>query len=155
MKKLLIVSTIVVGITIIASPLVHAHRSRAVPYAGSGIEELAPFAKLRWLRAELDLTDAQAREIRSIVFEVRDSNAAHREAIRASIGLAAGVLIANPDDIDAARRIFEERSAAETQLRENILLGVSKALGVLSPEQRQRLSEIVDEHRARRSEWRR
>ena len=104
------------------------------------------FGHLRALREKLDLSDEQVAQIKQIAADVHQQNGSYHEAMKNDFHQVAKVLIANPNDVDRAEELLEQNEVARKQLRQNILKGVSRALNVLTPEQRSKLGDIVAEH---------
>jgi Spy/CpxP family protein refolding chaperone len=100
--------------------------------------------KLRQLREELNLSDAQMAELRKIGRETRETNAAYRASLRDNFSAAGLALLANPDDITGAEAILDRNEAAKKELRDNVLEGVSDAIKVLDPEQREKLKVVLE-----------
>lgn len=140
-KKWLIASTVVL-IAALAVPVALAQHQRH----SEGFGGLGPFAKIHRLKAQLDLTDAQAAEIRDIAFGVRDENREYRKSMRATMVAAGKVLIANPDDLAAAQAVLAQNADSEAAMKANALKGVSESLKVLTPEQRAKLATILEQH---------
>jgi Spy/CpxP family protein refolding chaperone len=109
-----------------------------------------PLERLEMLRGELGLSDAQVEAIRAIREEVRNANAASRDQLRDGMGDVASILIANPDDIAGARKAMQAREAALAAMKDNALEGASRALKVLTPEQREKLGAIMAERHSHR-----
>jgi periplasmic protein CpxP/Spy len=101
---------------------------------------------LRHLKDELDLTDQQAEQIKAIVGEAHEQNAGQREQLHGGFRSIAEVLLANPNDIAGAQAILDQQAAAERALKTNLLTATSKALNVLTPEQRAKLGARLAEH---------
>lgn len=102
------------------------------------------FAKLHQVKDELDLTRAQEEQIHSIMREVRRNNEQQIEAIHQNLMNAAKVIVANPAAVEEARTVLASQSAAEQQLKANIVDGVARAAQVLTAEQRQKLVAALD-----------
>jgi Spy/CpxP family protein refolding chaperone len=150
-KRLLIITLIVLAVGALTAPLVLAgprgHRAAAgEPGFGPGMHGFGPLGHLAMLREELDLSDAQAEQIRGIFAELHEKNAPYREQLHGGLKSAAQALIANPQDVAAARAFLEQESIAERSMKENALEAVSRALGVLSADQRAKLATVLEEH---------
>jgi Spy/CpxP family protein refolding chaperone len=131
-------ATLVAAIT--AAPLAWAHQQVKQ-------REMSPFIaleKLRQLRGELNLSDAQLAELRRIGKETREANSAYRASLHDNFAEAGLALLTNPEDIDGAAAILDRNEAAKKELRANVLEGVSDAIKVLSPEQREQLKEKLE-----------
>lgn len=154
MKKKILILTVVLA-AVAAVPFLYAgpgfgHARHGGPGMHGG-GELGPhgFAILGYfgrVKEELDLTDAQTEQIHAILKETREQNAQYREQLHGSMKSVAQALIANPNDVAGAQAILDQQAAAERALKANMLSAASKALNVLTPEQRTKLAEIVAEH---------
>lgn len=120
-------------------------------HAGGGAHFAEGFilGRLAHLREELDLSDAQAEQIRAILEELREQNEPYREQLRGGMHDIAKTLIANPNDVATAQAKLDARASAEKALKTNVLQASSKALNVLTPEQRTKLAELVEKRAAR------
>jgi Spy/CpxP family protein refolding chaperone len=105
-------------------------------------------------RQELDLSDQQLDELKSIFRDVREQNARYREQLRGGIDAVAATLLANPNDVAAAQALIDQQTTAERAVKANVLAATSKALNVLTGEQRTKLSTLVSEHKDRSAERR-
>ena len=90
----------------------------------------------------------------ALVASLREQNAAYRQQIHGGFGQVAQALIKNPNDLAAAEAIIDQQTAAETAMKKNAIAAASKALQVLTPEQRDHLGTLVTE-RLQRIEGRR
>ncbi|MBI2213483.1 MAG: periplasmic heavy metal sensor [Acidobacteria bacterium] len=136
----IVIGTVTLVAALAAAPFAWAHQQ-------AKRHEMSPFMtleKLRQLRTELDLTDAQLAELRAIRKETREANAAYRASLRDNFAEAGLALLANPDDIAKAEAILDRNEAAKKELRANVLDGVADAIKVLTPEQREKLTTVID-----------
>jgi Spy/CpxP family protein refolding chaperone len=113
------------------------------------------FRNIDRVREELNLSDNQVAQIKVIFAELREQNREYRESMRGGFGDVAEALLANPNDLAAAQKLIEEREAARSAMKANRLNAMSKALNVLTAEQRAKLSEIVAKRAERRERRRR
>ena len=156
MKKrtAIITITILAAMALVAAPLVFAgphgmrghggnHGMHAKGF-GAGI-----FGHVQRLREELDLSDAQVDEIKAIFKDTHQQNAAFRDNLHGGFVDVAQALLANPNDLAGAQALLEKQAAAEKQLKLNMLTATSKALNVLTAEQRGKLAEIIKERSER------
>lgn len=109
---------------------------------------LMALEKLRQLRGELNLSDVQLAELRKIGRETREANSAYRGSLRDNFAEAGLVLLANPHDLAGAEAILDRNEQAKKELRANVLDGVSDAIKVLTPEQREKLKMVIEKRRA-------
>jgi Spy/CpxP family protein refolding chaperone len=148
MRKTLIITAIVVAVTgaaLYAAP--GMHRLRGQGHHGFGFGGF--FGHLHEVAGELDLTKAQKTQIHGIFMEARDENRQYREQLHGGFMSVAKTLIANPNDVSSAQTLLDQQDAAERALKANMLRAASKALNVLTPEQRTELAQIVAERENR------
>ena len=143
-KIILAVAATAVGLGLVAAPLVMAHG------AGGGCAMMAGHGGhgggLMKVMRELDLKDEQVTAMHRIHKATHEKNAEARKALHEGLAEAAKILAADPNNIAAARAAVERRQAAIDQLKDGVLSGVSQGLAVLTPEQRAKLSQHIDEH---------
>jgi Spy/CpxP family protein refolding chaperone len=150
-KSWIVVLTMTVAV-LVAIPFAHAGMARRAHghYGGGGMaghHAGAFFGHLRALHEKLDLSEAQTEQIKQIAAEVHEQNANYVSAIHDDVQAVADVLIADPNAVDKAESLLKQNAEARRQVGENILRGVSRALKVLTPEQRDKLADLVAEHR--------
>ena len=98
----------------------------------------------------LDLTDAQVDQLKAIGQSLREQNAPLREQLRGGFGNVAQTLLANPNDLAAAQAQLDKQEQLERTMKSNALAAASKALNVLTPEQRAKVSTFLANRAARR-----
>ncbi|MGN6183408.1 MAG: Spy/CpxP family protein refolding chaperone [Thermoanaerobaculia bacterium] len=108
--------------------------------------------RLSHVKDELDLSDTQIDQIKAIVQDLREQNAPYRESVRGGIHDIVKTLVANPNDLAGAQAKIDAQANAEKALKTNVLNATSKALNVLTPEQRTKLATIIDKHATRMQE---
>lgn len=109
------------------------------------------FAHLRHLKSELNLTDEQTAQLKTIFQSLRDQNAQYRESMHGGLAQVAQTLIKNPNDLAAAQALIDQQTANENAMKKNALQATSKALQVLTQEQRDKLGELLNERLSRLS----
>jgi Spy/CpxP family protein refolding chaperone len=143
MKKRLVIITLAVmalgGAALYAG---HGRGARGGGHHGG----FAFFSHLHQVAGELDLTDAQKTQIHTIFRETRGQNQEIREQLHGGYKDVAKTLLTNPNDVAAAQAQLDSQLANERALKTSILQGASKALNVLTPEQRTKLALIMAEH---------
>jgi Spy/CpxP family protein refolding chaperone len=154
MKKKLILAAAVIAIGAFAIvPFVYAGPGRHMRAQGMrgahGFGAGMMFAHLQHVREELDLTDEQVEQIKSIFAELHEQNAQYRDDLHGGLKGVAETLIANPNDIAGAQAQLDKQAAAEAALKANVLQATSKALNVLTPDQRAKLASLVEKHAER------
>jgi protein CpxP len=141
-KKRLIIITLILA-AVAAVPFVYAgpggHGARGMHGRGGG-HGLAFLAHLEHVKGELDLTDAQVGQIKDIAKAAHEQNGQYREQIHGTLKQVATVLLTNPNDVAGAQAVLDQQAAAEKQLKSNLLVAASKAMNVLTPEQRTKLA---------------
>lgn len=149
MKKRLILITLI--LTTVAAA-VYAGPGRHPQGRGHG---LAFLAHLDRVKDKLDLSDAQVDQLKAIAKATHDQNARYREQMDGTFKEVATTLLTNPNDIAGAQAALDQRNAAEKVLETNLLAAASKALNVLTPEQRTKLALHLSERSQRRENRRR
>ena len=151
-KRNVILASLIVVITLVAVPFVVA----AGPHGGRGGHHGGgdPLGMLLRAKEELNLSDAQVDQIKTIFKSLHEQNAANRDQLRGGHEEIISTLLANPGNVAAAQRILDEQLAAEKTLKSNMLQAASKALSVLTPEQRTKLAEHIGEMRERHDSMR-
>lgn len=149
-RRNVIIAALAAILTIIAVPLLFAqgrlHREHAAAM-GMGV---GPLGHLAHAKQELGLSDQQVEEIKAIFQNLRQQNTQYREQMRGGLQDVIDTLIQNPTNVAAAQAQLDAQAQAERVLKTNLLNAASKALGVLTPEQRTKLASMVAEHRAAR-----
>ena len=157
MKKRLILITALVAITALAIvPFVYAGPGGGRHMRGHGEHAMGGghgfgfgfMGHIGRLKDELDLTDAQVDQIKAIFRDAHEQNAELRSQMHDGFKGVVEKLIANPNDIAGAQALIDQQAAAERTLKTNMLNAASKALNVLTPEQRTKLGEKLAEHAA-------
>jgi Spy/CpxP family protein refolding chaperone len=95
---------------------------------------------------DLDLTAEQKTALHGIHDAARDQNKVAKEALHDGLMDAARILLADPNNVEGARTAIANREAAIREMKDNTLTAVSKALAVLTPEQRATLAARLEEH---------
>ena len=111
--------------------------------------------RLEHIKEELDLSDAQAAQIKAIFQELHTQNDAYRDQFHGGLHDVAEVLLANPNDLAGAQAILDRQAAAEKAMKANMLTAASKAFSVLTPDQRAKLAAHLAERQERRERRRR
>ena len=145
-KKTLTVSAIVVAALVLAAvPFLYAGPGRHMHAMGAdmGLGHLAMAQK------ELGLSDAQVEQIKAIIKDAHTQNAQYRDQLHGGFTSIISTLLKNPNDVAAAQAIMDQQTAAERALKSNLLNAASKALNVLTPDQREKLGTMISQHQAR------
>lgn len=151
MKKRLIIITLILA-AVAAVPIVHArpggHGSRGE--RGHGLAGLAFLGHLDRVKSELDLSDVQVVQLKAIVKNTREENQQYRKQMHGSFKEVATTLLTNPNNVAGAQAVLDRQADAERALKSNMLTAASKALNVLTPEQRTKLALHLSERAQRR-----
>lgn len=143
-RNLIILATILAVGTLAAAPLVIAG-----PHGrghGPGMHALGVLGHLQHAKEKLGLSDQQVAQIKAIVEETHQANAASREQVHGGLRDVAQILLANPNDIAGAQAVLDRQAAAERALKSSILNATAKAFAVLDADQRAKLRTMIDEH---------
>jgi len=138
-KKRLVLITLIVA-ALAAVPLVyakgHGHRDMGM-HGGHGFGFLRHLGQLK---EELDLSDAQTAQLKAIVKETHEQNKGFRQQMHGTFKDVATTLLVNPNDVAGAQAIVDRQAEAERVLKSNLIVAASKAMNVLTPEQRTKLA---------------
>ena len=148
MTKRNIIIALVAILTVAAVPLVYAQQGRMHMHGG-GDAGFAFFGHLQHLKSALDLSDEQVDAIKAIAQDMHSQNAQYRDQLRSGHLAIAKALIANPNDLASAQALLDQQTAAEKVLKSNMLVAASKALNVLTPDQRGKLGDFISKREAR------
>jgi protein CpxP len=144
-KKRLIILTLslaavaAVPFFVYAGPGMHGHGMRAHG-GGFGGHGFGFFGHVQQLKSELGLSDAQVDQIKAIMKETHQQNAGFRDQLHGTLKDVATTLLTNPNDVAGAQAVLDRQAAAERELKSNLIVAASKALNVLTPEQRTKLA---------------
>lgn len=145
-KRLAILATILAVGALAAVPLVYAGGHRGFGgHHGEGFGAGMFLGHLQHIQEELDLSDAQMTQIKAIFTELHQQTEGNRDDLHGGLHEAMLTLVNNPNDLAAAQALLDRQAAAEKILRANMLSATSKALSVLTAEQRSKLAEIIKE----------
>lgn len=146
-KSTLTVSAIALALVgLVAAPFLYAGPGHHHMMGGG---EMGPLAHLAHAQKELGLSDAQVDQIKAIIKAAHDENAQYRDQLHGGFASIITTLVRNPNDVAAAQAIMDQQATAERALKTNMLNAASKALSVMTPEQREKLGTMVAEHQAR------
>jgi len=110
------------------------------------------FGHLRHAQQTLGLSDQQVTDIRAIFKDLHQQNQTYRQSMHSTMQQVAEALIKNPNDVAAAQALLDRQMENERALRNNALTAASKALNVLTPDQRGKLDTLLQEHINRRQQ---
>ena len=146
-KRTLIFTSAAIVIVLLAVPFAmaqhrrHAHAHDAMMMFG-----------LHRAKAALGLSDQQSANIKQIFTDLRTQNEPYRASLRGGRQAIAQVLLANPNDIAGAQALIDKQTEAERQMKINALNAFSKALNVLTPDQRTKAASFLQQRMAKHAD---
>jgi protein CpxP len=155
-RNIITITTLALVATLAAGAVMAHPEGRRGPRPGMAAGHgqhggMGPLGRLGMLREELNLSDEQVDRIKAIFKETREQNEAVREQLGESRGDAIETLIANPNDVAGAQAVIDRQMNAQRALRTNHVAAMSKALKVLTAEQRAKLADIIEKRQDRRA----
>jgi len=137
---------------LIAVPLAFAQRMHAMRgmHADGNIPGAMMMGHLANAKAELGLSDQQTADIKAVFQNLREQNKTYRQSLHGTMSQVAQILINNPNDVASAQALLDQQLESERVMRTNALNAAARALNVLTPDQRTKLSTMVKEHLDRR-----
>jgi Spy/CpxP family protein refolding chaperone len=153
-KRTLLFTAAAILIVVLAVPFAVAQHMHRVGFGHGCLRgnSAMMFGHLRGAKAALGLSDQQADDMKKIFTDLRVQNAPYRDSLRGGRQAIAQALLANPNDIAAAQAMIDKQSEAERQMKSNALTAYSKALNVLTPEQRAKASNFLQQRMAKRAD---
>jgi len=146
-KHTIAIATAVVLAALVAVPIAFAQHARHM--RGDGFGGGMFFGHLGHVKSQLGLTDQQTSDIKAIFQQLKQQNQPYRDSMRGTMQQVAQTLINNPNDVAAAQALINQQADAERTMKLNALNAASKALNVLTPDQRGKLSAMMQEHMGR------
>ncbi|HEY6843300.1 MAG TPA: periplasmic heavy metal sensor [Thermoanaerobaculia bacterium] len=144
MKKRVLIITAAVALTaLVAAPFAFAQHMRMHGQAFGGPMFLG---HLKHAQQALGLSDQQVSDIKTIFADLRQQNQQYRQSQRATMAQVAQILLNNPNDIASAQALIDQQTAAERTMKINALNAMSKALNVLTPDQRAKAASMLQQH---------
>jgi Spy/CpxP family protein refolding chaperone len=144
-KRTLIFSIAAIVVVLAAVPFAMAQHRRGHRHDGM-------MFGLGRAKAALGLSDQQAADIKQIFTDLRTQNEPYRASLRGGRQAIAQILLANPNDIAGAQALIDKQTEAERQMKTNALNAFSKALNVLTPDQRTKAAAFLQTRMARRAD---
>jgi Spy/CpxP family protein refolding chaperone len=152
-KRIAIAAGILMLAALAAVPIVYAqgHGMGFRHHGGPGGEMgmLGGGRHLEHMAQELNLSEQQVDQIKAIFADLHQQNSQYRESMHGGMKAVMETLLKNPNDTATAQALIDQQAATEKQLKTNMLLATSKALNVLTPDQRAQLAQKIEEHSAR------
>jgi Spy/CpxP family protein refolding chaperone len=104
------------------------------------------FGHLRHAQQVLGLSEQQVSDIKTIFSGLRQQNQQLRQSQRATMQQVMQILLNNPNDVASAQALIDQQAAAERTIKINALNAASKALNVLTPDQRAKAASLLQQH---------
>lgn len=147
-KKHLTIAGVIAALVIVAAPFALAQRMRGAAHGGPGgdLGGVMFLGHLQHAKHALGLSDQQVTDIETIFHDLRTQNQTYRDSLHGAMADIATTLINNPNDVAAAQALLDKQEATEHQMKVNALQAASKALNVLTPDQRAKLGDFIKEH---------
>ncbi|HXH39009.1 MAG TPA: periplasmic heavy metal sensor [Thermoanaerobaculia bacterium] len=152
-KRTLIFTASAILIVVLAVPFAVAQRMHAAGrgHGCMGGGSMMMFGRMQRAKAALGLSDQQAADIKTIFTDLRTQNEPYRTALRGGRQAIAQALLANPNDLATAQALIDKQTDAERQIKVNTLSAVSKALNVLTADQRTKAAAFLQQRMAKRA----
>jgi Spy/CpxP family protein refolding chaperone len=152
-KRVLVTTGVIALVALVAVPLAFAQRMHAMHgmHADGEMPGAMMLGHLQHAKAELGLSDQQTADIKSVFQNLREQNKTYRASMHNTMSQVAQLLIKNPNDIASAQALLDQQIESERAMRTNALNAASKALNILTVDQRTKLSTMVQDHLDRRS----
>lgn len=145
-----VAALLVVGLAVPFVYAQHMHaRGMAMRGAGADFGGVMMLGHLARAQQQLGLSDQQVTDIKAIFKGLHDQNAAYRSQLHGNFQAIANALIANPNDVATAQSLLAQQEAAEHAMKLNAINAASKALNVLTPDQRSTLAEHLQQRASR------
>ena len=151
-KRVLVTTGAIALVALLAVPFAFAQRMRAMHGRADGdMPGAMILGHLQHVKTQLGLSDQQTSDIKAVFQNLREQNKAYRQSMHSTMTQVAQILINNPNDVASAQALLDQQMENERVMRTNALNAASKALSVLTPEQRTKLGTMVQEHLDRRA----
>lgn len=142
-------AVVLAAITLAIVPFVYAQQHGHMHRGDMAMGGMGFFGHFAKAKEALGLTDQQVSDIKAIAMDLRTQNQPYRQQLRGGMLNIAQSLINNPNDLAAAQNLLAQQEQAEHAMKLNALAAAQKALNVLTPDQRTKLSQFVAERAAR------
>jgi len=146
-KTTVVIAAAVALVAMIAVPIAFAQHARGMH--GEAFGGPMFLGHLQHLKQDLGLSDQQASDIKAVFQDLRQQNAQYRQSMHSTMQQVAQILLNNPNDVAAAQAVIDQQTNTERTMKINALNAASKALNLLTPDQRTKLSTMVQEHLGR------
>ena len=147
-KRFFIAAGIAILAIAVAVPFLYAQPAH--PHGGPGGGEFGfLFGRLDKIKQALNLTDDQVAQLQAIGADLKTQNAPYHDQLRSGMQQIVTTLLNNPNDVATAQGLLNQQAAAETAMKTNMLNAASKALNVLTPDQRAKVAQFLANRAAR------
>ena len=143
-KRTLIFSAAALVIVLAAVPFAMAQHMRGNHHGHGGM-----MFGLERAKSALGLSDQQSTDIKQIFTDLKTQNEPLRTSMHGGRQAIAQLLLANPNDIAGAQALLDKQIDTERQMKHNALAAASKALNVLTPDQRTKASAFLQKRMAK------
>ena len=150
-KQTVVTAAGIALVALIAVPFAfaqHAHGTHGEAFGGPMF-----LGHLQHLKQELGLSEQQATDIQAIFQDLRQQNQQYRQSMHSTMQQVAQILLNNPNDVASAQALIDQQTNAERTMKTNALNAASKALNVLTPDQRSKLSTMIQERMGRSQKY--
>jgi Spy/CpxP family protein refolding chaperone len=144
--RIVLFSSAAALVVILAVPFAFAQRDRGMHEHG----DMMMFGHLQKAKEALGLSDQQMTDIQAIFQQLHDQNAQYRQQLHGGMQQILETLVKNPNDVAAAQALIDQQAESERAMKSNMLNAASKALNVLTPDQRIKLGDLIQQHMANR-----
>lgn len=144
-KRFTIAAALAFLVALTAVPFIYAQPMR---HQGGG-EFGFLFGRLEKAKAALNLSEDQVTQLTAIAQDLKAKNAPYRDQLRGGFQSITTTLLNNPNDVAAAQTLLDQQSQTERTMKSNVLNAASKALNVLTPEQRAKVAQFIADRQAR------
>jgi Spy/CpxP family protein refolding chaperone len=150
-KKYLTIAAVVATLALAAAPFALAQRMHGGAHGGPAgeIGGVMFLGHLQQAKQALGLSDQQVSDIETIFKDLRTQNQQYRQSLHGSMQQIATTLINNPNDLATAQALLDKQTDTERQMKSNALAAASKALNVLTADQRGKLQTFLQERHSR------
>jgi protein CpxP len=145
MKKQFAIAAVIALLVVVAAvPFLYAQPARGHRGGPGGDGDFGMlFGHIDKLKQVLNLTDDQVAQIQAIGNDLKTQNAPYRDQLHAGFQQLTTTLLNNPNDIAAAQALLNQQNVAEMAAKTNMLNAASKALNVLTPDQRAKIAQFI------------
>jgi Spy/CpxP family protein refolding chaperone len=145
-KRTIIIAVVAAILALGAIPFAYAqhgdHGRHADGFGAFGL------GRLDKIKTALNLTDEQTAQLQQIAADLRAQNAPLRHQARGTMLQVAQTLLNDPNNTAAAQQLLDQQSANERLMKQNVLNAASKAITVLTPDQRAKVADFLNKRAA-------